>query len=183
MSEEWRAVRGYEGWYEVSNFGSVRRVRGGRGARPKLMRQSNTDGYRYVQLCRRDVKRKLPVHGLVAEAFHGRKPRNKFPNHKNLNRSDNRADNLEWLTRKQNAQHALANGNKGGRPLHGMENGRAKLSLIQVREIIAQRGVVGQRALARLCGVSKSAIQYIHQGKHWKEEWPIDLRVREFPDV
>ncbi len=32
-------------------------------------------------------------------------------------------------------------------------------------------------------GVSKSAVQFIHQGKHWKSEWPSDLRVREFPNV
>lgn len=180
MSEIWRPVRKYEGLYEVSNLGRVRRSGGGRGARAGrilLRYDAHRDGYRFVQLSRRDKKRTVGVHVLVAEAFIGARPRGKFPNHKNLDKSDNRASNLEWLTRKQNAQHAIALGRKGGRALGGEENGRAKLTALQVAEIRRQKGRIGQRVLAALCGVSKTAIQKIHQGKGWPE----DLRVREMP--
>jgi hypothetical protein len=171
MTERWRPVVGYEGHYEVSNLGRVRRSCGGRGAQAgRILRRHDRsgDGYRSVQLCRKDRKRFFGVHALVAEAFLGRRPRGKFPNHKNLVKSDNRASNLEWLTRKQNAQHALRSGRKGGRSLPGADNGRAKLTMRQVAEIRRQKGRVSQRSLARLCGVSKTAIQLIHQGKHWR---------------
>jgi hypothetical protein len=179
-AEEWRPVHGYEDHYEVSSTGRVRRTRAGRGATAgRVLRQHDQGGYLAVQLCRFDVKRKVGVHILVAEAFHGPRPEGKLPNHKNLLKDDNRADNLEWVTPKENAQHALAAGRKGGRSMPGEGNGRAKLTAAQVDLIRRLRGRLGQRRLAALCGVSKTAVQLIQQGKHWRS--PEDLRVREFP--
>lgn len=172
MSDElWRPVVGYEAHYEVSSLGQVRRSRGGMGSyvgRILKRYDKSGDGYRFVQLCKQNRKRFFGVHVLVAEAFLGRRPKGKVPNHRNLDKTDNRAENLEWLTRKQNAQHAIAAGRVGGRALQGEANGRAKLSVEQVAIIQRLKGVVGQRDLARLCGVSKTAIQMIHQGRHWK---------------
>ena len=193
MIEEWRPVLGYEGWYEVSDQGRVKRVRAVRGATVgrvlSLRKPNRTNDYCRVQLCKYDNKRSYGVHVLVAEAFHGKRPRGKFPNHKDLDKTNNRASNLEWVTRRQNILHALQNGKKPSASLPRTANGRAKLTDAQVAEIIAQKGKVGQRVLAALFGVSKSAIQFIHQGKHWKIdsnarcEWPEVLRVREFPHV
>lgn len=171
-SEQWRDVRGYEGYYEVSDLGRVRRVRGGRGATAgRILRAkepNRTSDYRRIQLCRNDIKRTVTVHFLVCEAFHGKRPRKKVPNHINMDKLDNRACNLEWCTLKQNAQHALKNGRQGGKSRPGEMNPRAKLSESQVREVRRLKGVIGQRTLAALCGVSKTAIQLIHQGKNWK---------------
>jgi hypothetical protein len=172
LREQWRPVVGYELHYEVSDRGRVRRVAGGRGATAgrilKLKAPTSTCDYIRVQLCRGDIKRTCGVHVLVAEAFHGRRPRGKFPNHKDLNKVNNSATNLEWLTKRQNDSHARLHGKKGGAAMPGALNPRAKLTQLQVDEIRRQRGRVGQRALSRLCGVSKSAIQFIHQGKHWR---------------
>lgn len=181
VPEKWRDIVGYEGYYMASSLGRIKRIRPGRGATAgRILRQKRPTrfcNYARVQLCRRDIKRTIFVHLLVAEAFHGKRPRSKFVNHKDLDKNNNRADNLEWLTRKQNLRHAILLGRKPGRPLFGVDNGRAKLTYEQVHEIRAQKGRIGQRALATLCGVSKSAIQFIHQGKHWRE----DAKNREFP--
>jgi len=80
LSEEWRQVVGYEGYYEVSSHGRVRRMKAYYGTYVgRIMSISYSDGYAYVHLCKNDRKRKRGVHILVAEAFHGRRPRNKFP--------------------------------------------------------------------------------------------------------
>lgn len=180
MVEDWLDVRGYGGFYQVSNLGRVKRAKGGRGATSgrilKVKPPTRRCDYYRVQLCRRDVKRTVMVHTLVAEAFVGPRPRGKYVNHKDIDKLNNAASNLEWMTRKQNARHALQNGRSGGRPLRGAENGRAKLTARQVAEIRRQKGRIGQRTLAELCGVSKTLIQRIHQGKLWP-----DLRVREWP--
>ncbi len=172
MTEGWTPVRGYELHYEVSNQGRVRRVRGGRGATAgrilRAKKPTRFSDYRRVQLCKNDVKRTHAVHILVCEAFHGKRPRGKVVNHKNMGKTDNRASNLEWVTLKQNARHAVRNGRRSTVGLTGERNGRAKLTAAQVAEIRRLKGVVGQRSLALLCGVSKTAIQTIHQGKHWR---------------
>lgn len=108
---EWKPVKDYEGYYEVSNQGEIRRIKAGKGARlgqclrPKTAR----NGYREVVLAKDTVKTCKLVHRLVAEAFHG--PSDLHVNHINSDKADNRAENLEWCTRSENMQHAIANGN------------------------------------------------------------------------
>lgn len=167
--ERWLPVRGYETHYDVSDLGRVRRTLGCRGATAgRIMKLGGIDGYQTVSLCKADRKRRHSVHVLVAEAFLGKRPRGKVPNHKNLDRGDNRLGNLEWLTPKQNAQHAIRLGRiSGGRSL-GEANGRSKLTVAQVALIRRLKGKVGQREIALLAGVCKTAIQKIHQEKMWR---------------
>lgn len=103
--EIWKDIQGFEGLYQVSNFGNVfsfktnKRIVGG------LCRN-----YRIVDL-KKDKKRHiLFVHRLVAQAFIPNPENKKEINHKNLNKLDNRVSNLEWVSRKENIQHALING-------------------------------------------------------------------------
>lgn len=97
MSIEWREVVGYPR-YQVSNEGQVI------GPRFGLMHPSiSVKGYCYVTL---DDRKNKFVHRLVAEAFLG--PSDKQVNHKNGVRSDNRVENLEWVTPSENQKHAFA---------------------------------------------------------------------------
>lgn len=104
IKEIWKPVEGYGDRYEVSNLGNVRVV--GTGILRTPFKLSN--GYLSITLkwCGKD--KKALVHRLVAIAF---KP-NIFMacevNHINKDRCDNRADNLEWVTRQFNIEYSHA---------------------------------------------------------------------------
>lgn len=103
MEEEWRSVVGYEGTYEVSETGRIRR-----GDRELF--GSPSGGYRNVSLCAGGLKEIRGVHRVVAEAFIPN-PRN-FPLVRHLNdvRDDNRVANLAWGTQSDNMYDAVKNG-------------------------------------------------------------------------
>jgi hypothetical protein len=77
---------------------------GHRAVKPRL----NRTFYMTVDFCRDGKYTKKQVHRIVWEAFYGEIPGRLEINHKNLNRSDNRLDNLELLTHKENLSHAHA---------------------------------------------------------------------------
>ena len=175
MPETWRAIPGYERLYEVSIQGCVRRIGRNRGAvvgrimKPRKMKK----GYLYLDLSRDDCKKRFSVHHIVALAFIGPAPTPLHEiNHKDLNKENNVPTNLEWMTSAENVQHAIANGACGWRPLYGEQNGRTKLTMAQVQEIRRLKGVHGARIIAQQFGISRSAVQFIHQGKHWQEIRP-----------
>lgn len=170
VKEVWRQVVRYEGMYEVSSLGRFKRVAQGRGAvvgRFLSTRRRNKKGYIVIELCIGDVKRRFLAHQLVARAFIGPPPTSHHViNHKDSNKTNNQVDNLEWLTRPENNAHAKEHGLL--RPCRGVDNGRAKLSEDQIKEIISMKGIVGARVIASRFGVARSMIQRIHQGKAWQ---------------
>ena len=98
MMEEWRAVPGYEGLYEVSNMGNVRNVR-----RNKLLRLPKTnDGYIRVSLYKNGIKTCFQVHRLVAQAFIENPDNLPMINHKDEDKTNNNVTNLEWCDVKYN---------------------------------------------------------------------------------
>lgn len=117
--EEWRPVVGYEGYYEVSDYGNVRslsrsiRCKDGRlySKKGKNLRPSTTpDGYPIVQLCKNGVGKFLSVHRLVMKAFRGHSDLN--VNHKNGITNDNNIENLEYVSGRMNTIHGINNGNR-----------------------------------------------------------------------
>lgn len=110
--EIWKNVVGYEGFYEVSSYGRVRsvdRVNYRRHLKGKMLSQApgGRDGkYKTVQLFDTAGKCKHKyVHQLVAEAFIGKAPDGFQVNHKDENKSNNCASNLEWVTASQNINY------------------------------------------------------------------------------
>lgn len=119
IKEEWRAVVGYEGLYEVSSHGHIRRVGGWirkgtvilSGIGRRLRGYLNHDGYLRVCLSDsmgRNVNRF--VHILVVEAFVGPVPDGMEVNHKDGDKSNARTGNLEIVTPKGNGEHASMTG-------------------------------------------------------------------------
>lgn len=90
---EWKAPDGYEGLYLVSNFGLVYSVRRG-----KILKPDNARGYLQVTLQKNGAKERRKVHRLVAELFVQNPNNFSYVNHKDENKENNSADNLEWCT-------------------------------------------------------------------------------------
>lgn len=111
--EEWRALPGFEGLYEVSSFGQVRRIPGGRGTRGGILKQAREGGPHgrmYVNLCRDRKAKTYRVHRLVALAFHGPLPAGLETRHLDGDHLNNRADNLRYGTKSENAWDQVRHG-------------------------------------------------------------------------
>lgn len=111
--ETWKFVSGYEGFYEVSNLGRVRSVprdveRYGHMMHLRgkvLANRVGKAGYLSIHLMREAIFDWRSIHRLVAEAFVKNEYGKGFVNHKDGNKGNNAADNLEWVTRSENALH------------------------------------------------------------------------------
>jgi len=144
MREEWRAVPGYEGLYEVSDRGRVRSLDrtvlaadGPRRYKGKIRRLQLQSGYPFVRLCRAGEYLDIAVHRLVAAAFIGPRPDGLHVNHRDGVKTNNAPANLEYVTREYNSFHAWRTGLCDS--LRGESHYRSVLSNAQVVE--AQRRV------------------------------------------
>lgn len=108
MSENWKPVVGYEGLYEVSNKGRVKSLHYYGGNRQIVMSQSKRpDGYMHIGLSKNGKCKHFVVHRLVAMAFIENPDNLEMVNHKDENKENNNADNLEWCTRSYNQIYSM----------------------------------------------------------------------------
>ena len=118
MEEIWKDIKGYEGKYQVSNLGRVKRLRhkvnsnnGGRYTSEMYIKSTdNGNGYKIVGLSKNHKRKNYYVHRLVAEAFIENLNNYKEVNHKDNNKDNNQINNLEWCDRSYNMKHSYKNG-------------------------------------------------------------------------
>ena len=115
--EDWRDIPGYDGYYEVSNHGAVRSVtrtvsngygpeNSVRTIKGRILKQGHyTNGYCFVVLCKHRIKKTFSVHRLVAQSFCPNPNNFTEVNHKDEDKNNNTAVNLEWCNRKYNANY------------------------------------------------------------------------------
>lgn len=162
QQEEWRPVIGYEGHYEISNRGHLRRVKQCRGTQAGRILNGaiNPGGYVVVTLGRDNKKHMSMLHRLVAEAFIGPRPDERHEiNHKDGNKQNNTVGNLEWVTRSQNNQHAYDIGLRGPR----RKGGR----LTREQAIFIRTSELSSVELAERFGVSRNLITCVQTGITW----------------
>ena len=159
VDETWNDVTGYEGYYQVSNIGRARscdrtthdgrwgnRFRKGKIIPPAVGKR----GYVYIHCCKDGKTAVISLHKLVAKFFIGECPEGFEINHKDGDRLNNAASNLEYVTPSQNMCHAYANGL--AKPMRGELNGTAVLTdekVLEIRRLSAQG--LKDAAIARLC--------------------------------
>ena len=105
MTEVWKDVKNYEGLYQISNLGNVKRISSGKRLKPY-----NRKGYIRVALSKDDTTKHIDIHRLVAQAFIPNPENKPEVNHIDGDKSNNEVSNLEWCTRKENMNHAKNTG-------------------------------------------------------------------------
>lgn len=163
MAEEWREIPNTD--YSVSSEGRVasRKLGGWRVLRTPL----GSTGYPRVNLSVGGVCKSRKVHALVAGAFLGPKPTPKHEiNHIDGDRTNNRANNLEWVTRSGNLHHRYDILKHGA--ARGEKSGSAKLTEVAVREI-RRRRAAGEalKTIAADYGIHRVSVGEVANRKKW----------------
>lgn len=158
---EWRTITDYPG-YSVSNQGDVRNDQTGR----VLKNQTIRSGYQHVTLCDSDGQHPKSVHRLVAKEFVENPQGLNLVNHIDGDKTNNRADNLEWCTQSENMRHAYRTGlqkpipsqieyslsraaEKRKRPVRNIETGVCYPSIVECAEA---EGIVHSAVSFHLAG-------------------------------
>ena len=108
----WKPIKGYEGMYEVSDDGRVKRIASlasdGKKLPERILKGGNfSNEYKFVCLRKDGKNRNCLVHRLVAEAFIPNPLNLPKVNHKDGCKLNNTVDNLEWCTQAYNLRHAV----------------------------------------------------------------------------
>ena len=119
MKEIWKDIKGYEGLYQVSNFGEIKSLGrkysyysisnnlvNGRRFPRKLKQGVRKDGYLFVALVKNKNKKYMSTHRIVALNFLTPIKGKNQVNHKDGDKKNNQVKNLEWCTGKENVYHS-----------------------------------------------------------------------------
>lgn len=167
-NEIWKDIVGYEGMYQVSNFGRVKTLLGADkkfNKKEAIIKLGNRNGYTNSHFYKDGKRVCLVTHRLVAMYFLPNPENKREVNHKNGVRNDNRVENLEWVTPKENIQHAIRTGLINHK---GVKNSMAKLNNEKVVEIKKRlRDGIPHKLICTEFGVARNTISCINIGYTW----------------
>ena len=156
--ENWKAVVGFEGLYEVSDHGRIRSVK---TKRIKAYTKHVYDTRPFMNLWKAGKQKIMRPHTLVLTAFVGPRPQGMECCHNNGDPFDNRLENLRWDTPRNNQLDRIKHGTSN----RGERCAAAKLTEAQVQAILADTRL--QREIAADYGVRQNTISRIKSGKRW----------------
>ncbi len=180
IPEIWKDIEGYEGSYQISNYGRVKSLErlvdkddfGVVQFPEKILHPIHSNAknlkvsYLRVGLYKNKKQKFVSIHRLVGKHFDINLGNKTQINHKKGLKWDNRATQLEWVTPKENTHHAMATG-LFGEPPRGEKNGQSKLTENDVHYIRNTRYVISRKDLAVKFGVSIKHIDRIRCKERW----------------
>ena len=165
---KWVDIKGFEGYYQISNKGDIKALRYYGRAWEKIIPIGILKcGYHGVNLSCSNGRYTKLLHRLIAEAFIANPENKEHVNHKNGNKLDNNVCNLEWVTRSENMRHALSVGLLNSPK--GELSSQAKLNnsqVLEIRQKANQQGV-SKCDMAKEYSVSLTTIRNIVSRKKW----------------
>lgn len=174
---EWKQINNYES-YLVSSDGRVKsidRICGKRKGivKGKIMNGGLTKGYCSVVLHNVVSKKGMYVHRLVAQAFIPNPNNLPQVNHKNGIKTDNRVENLEWISISDNHLHSYKYLNRTRPDNSGMNNPNRKLTPKQVAFIKEKylSGKMDSLQLAKKFNINRNYVYLLAKNKTWKQSW------------
>jgi len=173
VNEVWKDIKGYEGLYQVSNYGKVkslkRKVYSGKNRfrwhyeRIMSNKKNNGNGYIVVSLNKNGRSQNKYVHRLVAEAFIENPNNLKYINHKDETKSNNNVKNLEWCTAEYNCKYNDRHKKIGLKMINNKGNSKPIYQLNDNNEVINQYPSISEAS--RQLKVSYQAISDCLKGK------------------
>ena len=169
IDEIWTDIEGYEGHYQISNYGRAKSFKNGRET---ILRPLWTNGgYLNFSLCLNGKHKNFSPHVLVAKAFIPNPENKPEVNHIDSDKFNCCVDNLEWSTRSENNRHAFKNGLN--HQAQGENNIRAKLTNEQAkrcREVYKPFDrKFGIAALAKKFKITVKTMYNVIHGKSYKD--------------
>jgi len=170
-TEIWSNIPDYN--YSVSSYGRIKNNKTMKILKPVL----SHDGYLQITLYKKDSKKNYRISRLVCKSFILNPENKPHINHKDLNKTNNKVENLEWCTAKENVYHAIVNGHrskgqfkKGQKIFIGEKHPLAKVNYKEVAQIkeLYKTGNYTQRYLGELYSLTQSSISLIVLNKSWK---------------
>ena len=170
MKEIWKQIKGFEGLYDISNKGRVRswiNKAGNKMKDPYIRKMRKNYGYVYCNLKKGDKYYAKRVHRLIAIEFIPNPQNKPCVNHKNGIKDDNRIENLEWVTHRENDIHAFKTGLRES--VKGEDNGHSKITekdVIEIRDLCSNSSLT-QREIGIKFGISQPVVSEIHNRRYW----------------
>lgn len=173
MNEIWKDIKGYEGYYQISNLGRVKgllRIVDHSLTKKyivkSIIRKNDllNSGYVIINLAKNGIVRKFIIHRLVAQSFIQNPEKKSEINHKNGIKKDNRVENLEWCTRSENCKHSF----DIGLSKRGEDHYKTKLTEKQVIKIKRNKNNLTVTEMAKKYHVTYECIRKIIKNYNWK---------------
>jgi hypothetical protein len=159
--EIFKEIKGYENLYQVSNQGRIYGVKRGKFLRPLL----NNNGYMMVNLCKDNKLKKCLIHRLVANAFIPNPLNLSDVNHRSEIKTDNRVENLEWMSHKENCNYGMKKIKVSKKILQFTKDGKFVKEYPSAIEASRQTRISNQSISQCCLGKTHSAGKYIWKFK------------------